>query len=114
MKTIPRPEQFTVQNVCTTIAFCSDGIYFYWIWCPVAVSDKNAKGVPVYMESFKFQVHAMSYDKQYRSISENLFMSYANNKSTDQPAHQHSLISTCVVHCLDRVMSLNIMGVFKY
>ena len=33
-------------------------------------------------------------------------MSYANNKSADQPVHPHSLISTFVVRCLDSVMSL--------
>ena len=33
-------------------------------------------------------------------------MSYANNKGADQPAHPRSLISTFVVRCLDRVMSL--------
>ena len=32
---------------------------------------------------------------------ENLFMPYANNKGTDQPAHLRSLISTVVVHFLD-------------
>ena len=28
-------------------------------------------------------------------------MSYANNKGADQPAHPRSLISACVVRCLD-------------
>ena len=37
---------------------------------------------------------------------ENLFMPYANNKGTDQPAHPHSLISTFVVRCLDSIISL--------
>ena len=32
--------------------------------------------------------------------------SYANNKGADQPAHQRSLISAFVIHCLDSVMSL--------
>ena len=32
-------------------------------------------------------------------------MPYANNKSTDQPAHSHSLISTFVVHCIDSGIS---------
>ena len=34
------------------------------------------------------------------------FMSYANNKSADQPAHRGSLISAFVVRCLDSVTSL--------
>ena len=35
------------------------------------------------------------------SSRENLFMPYANNKGTDQPAHSRSLISTFIVHYLD-------------
>ena len=35
---------------------------------------------------------------------ENLFMPYANNKGTDQPAHLCSLISTFVVRCLDSII----------
>ena len=31
---------------------------------------------------------------------------YANNKGADQPVHPRSLISTVVVRCLDRIMSL--------
>ena len=34
------------------------------------------------------------------------FISYANNKGADQPAHSRSLISAFVVRCLDSVMSL--------
>ena len=33
-------------------------------------------------------------------------MPYANNKGADQPAHPRSLISTFVVRCLDRIISL--------
>ena len=33
-------------------------------------------------------------------------MPYANNKSADQPAHQHSLIGPFAVHCLDSIMSI--------
>ena len=35
------------------------------------------------------------------------FMSYANNKGADQPAHPRSLISAFVVHCLDSIISLD-------
>ena len=35
------------------------------------------------------------------------FMSYANNKGADQPAHRHSLISAFVVRCLDSIISLD-------
>ena len=37
---------------------------------------------------------------------ENLFMPYANNKATDQPAHSHSLISAFVVRCLYSIIPL--------
>ena len=37
---------------------------------------------------------------------ENLFMPYANNKSTDQPAHPRSLISAFVVRWLDSIIPL--------
>ena len=34
-------------------------------------------------------------------------MSYANNKSADQPAHPRSLISAFIVRCLDNIISLD-------
>ena len=34
-------------------------------------------------------------------------MSYANSKGAVQPAHPRSLISACVVHCLDSIISLD-------
>ena len=34
-------------------------------------------------------------------IMRNLFLSYVNNKDTDQSAHPRSLISAFVVRCLD-------------
>ena len=37
---------------------------------------------------------------------ENLFMSYANNKDAEQPAHPRSLISVFVVRCLDSIIPL--------
>ena len=45
---------------------------------------------------------------------ENLFMSYANNKGADQPAHVRSLISAFVVCCLDSIIPLvSISEIFK-
>ena len=44
---------------------------------------------------------------------ENLFMPYANNKGTDQPAHQRSLISTFVVRCLDSIITTCYLQNFK-
>ena len=35
------------------------------------------------------------------------FMSYANNKGADQPAHLRSLMSAFVVRCLDSIISLD-------
>ena len=42
-------------------------------------------GLRVYMNSI------------YTSSWENLFMSYANNKGADQPAHPHSFFTACIV-----------------
>ena len=44
-------------------------------------------------------VHVPRHDK-------NLFMPYANNKASDQPAHPRSLISAFVVRCLDSIIPL--------
>ena len=37
---------------------------------------------------------------------ENMFMPYANNKGSDQPAHPRSLISAFIVRCLDCIIPL--------
>ena len=47
----------------------------------------------------------LHYTKKAISL-ENLFMPYANNKDTDQPAHPRSLISVFVIRCLDCIMPL--------
>ena len=39
-----------------------------------------------------------------------MFMPYANNKGTDQPAHWHSVISAFVVSCLDNAPSFYIQN----
>ena len=46
-----------------------------------------------------------NFDKRARSW-EKLFLTYANNKGADQPAHPRSLISTFVASCLDSIISL--------
>ena len=39
---------------------------------------------------------------------ENLFLPYANNKGTDQPAHVRGLISAFVVRCLGSIFLVSI------
>ena len=56
IKTIPKPDDYSKENPQTTVGFCSDGTYFYWIWFAGAASDKSSKGVPVYLEKFTFDV----------------------------------------------------------
>ena len=41
---------------CTTLGFCSDGSYFYWVWCPANITDKSAKGIHIFVTSFKLEV----------------------------------------------------------
>ncbi|XP_062590799.1 probable E3 ubiquitin-protein ligase HECTD4 isoform X2 [Saccostrea cucullata] len=52
MKTLPTPHGYKNEGPQTTIGFCSDGRFFFWIWVPILPGDKNAKGIPVYMEMF--------------------------------------------------------------
>ena len=40
----------------------------------------------------------------YEPRHENLFLSYVNNKGTDQPAHLHSLISPFVCRSFDSII----------
>ncbi|KAL8604631.1 hypothetical protein ACOMHN_013411 [Nucella lapillus] len=54
-KTIPKPQWMLEGGLCTTLAFCSDGTYFYWVWCQAALSDKSAKSIQVYVTSFRLQ-----------------------------------------------------------
>ena len=35
-----------------------------------------------------------------------MFLSYANNKSADQPVHPRSLIIAFVIHCFDSIIPL--------
>ena len=42
---------------------------------------------------------------QFRALTrENLYLGFANNKGADQPAHQHSLISTIIIPLLDQAL----------
>ncbi|KAK3804042.1 hypothetical protein RRG08_062412 [Elysia crispata] len=47
LKVIPKPKVFVQPGPCTTVGFCSDGLYCYWLWCPALVQDKNAKNINV-------------------------------------------------------------------
>lgn len=58
-KTIAKPESYVEAGPCTTVAFCSDGSLYYWIWCSALLSDKNAKGIQVYLEIFEIKVGAV-------------------------------------------------------
>ena len=48
------------------------------------------------------------------SVRENLSSVFANNKSADQPAHLHRLISTFVVHFLESMISKLASGEIKF
>ena len=41
---------------------------------------------------------------------ENLLMPFVNNEDGDQPAHPCSLISIFVIHCLDGIMSTDVIS----
>ena len=59
------------------------------------------------LTNYRYVHTEISKDKHIWATSwENLFMPNVNNKDTDQPAHQRSLISAFVVHCLDSIISI--------
>ena len=49
----------------------------------------------------------VSYHTNLATSLENLFMPYANNKGTNQPARLRSLISTFVIRCLDSLINIS-------
>ena len=53
-----------------------------------------------------FQNSILLADINWATSWENLFLPYANDKGSDQPAHPRSLISAFVVHCLDSIIPL--------
>ena len=67
-----------------------------YIFCWTSWLEINA---PVFPKNLEMQIYELGHEKT-------CFMSYANNKGTDQPALPRSLISAFVVRCLYSVMSL--------
>ncbi|XP_025090246.1 probable E3 ubiquitin-protein ligase HECTD4 isoform X2 [Pomacea canaliculata] len=59
IKVLPKPPWLLEHGPCTTVSFCSDGTYFYWIWCPSVISDKAAKGISVFVHSFKIDAKSL-------------------------------------------------------
>ena len=55
-KVVPVPEQYTTVGTFTTVAFCSDGVNFYWFWCPGTIADKNVKGQTLNMDVCRVDV----------------------------------------------------------
>ncbi|GAB6029828.1 putative E3 ubiquitin-protein ligase HTD4 [Chamberlinius hualienensis] len=49
------PSSVSVKSVVTTIQFCSDGFYFYWVWCPGSLGDKSIKSQTIYVDTFAVQ-----------------------------------------------------------
>lgn len=56
LKIIPKPGRLLQPGPCTTVSLCSDGVFFYWLWCPALIQDKNAKGVSVNLNAFQLEV----------------------------------------------------------
>ncbi|XP_035690111.1 probable E3 ubiquitin-protein ligase HECTD4 [Branchiostoma floridae] len=52
---VPAPEEYVSGAAITTLALTSDGVYFYWVWSPAVLSDKNARNPPVFMDTFRLQ-----------------------------------------------------------
>ena len=72
-----------------------------------SISDKKVHLTPLQRnESVQFVRMEESTKHIWATSWETLFMPYANNKGTDQPAHLRSLISAFVVCCLDSIIPL--------
>ena len=77
-------------GTCTSDLYSSDWSFFFFFF-------------------FFFEVLFMTSEKEesnWATSWENVFIPYANNKGTDQPAHPRSLISAFVVRCLDSIIHL--------
>ncbi|XP_014672194.1 PREDICTED: uncharacterized protein LOC106812745 [Priapulus caudatus] len=44
-----------IMPFVNTVQFCSDGIYFYWLWIAAVVSDRNASPAAVHLDVFKLE-----------------------------------------------------------
>ena len=69
--------------------------------------SKNPGSGPVMSTKTVWPTFTLHYNAIYiiwATSWENLFMTYANNKGADQPAHPRSLISAFVVRCLDSII----------
>ena len=68
-------------------------------------ADPVGVGVDSCLHSICVQIHITIFGMTIWDTSwENLFLSYANNKDTDQPAHPRSLISVFAIRGLDSMM----------
>ncbi|WAR02868.1 HECD4-like protein [Mya arenaria] len=86
LSTIPKPESYLESGPSTTVAFCSDGALFYWVWCPASSGDKISKGIPVYVDTFEYQ----SENQSLRPVKPRLILT---KKETDAKAINDTLIS---------------------
>nr|XP_033812752.1 probable E3 ubiquitin-protein ligase HECTD4 isoform X2 [Geotrypetes seraphini] len=50
------PNHFPVGSPMTTVHLSSDGTYFYWIWSPMALTDRIPKGQSIFMDIFELKV----------------------------------------------------------
>lgn len=58
-KTLQLPAESVVHEVFTTIALCSDGSHFYWIWCAGSISDKAAKNQNIILDVLSVNVRLL-------------------------------------------------------
>ncbi|XP_059171920.1 probable E3 ubiquitin-protein ligase HECTD4 isoform X2 [Physella acuta] len=58
LKVVSKPSVFVQPGPCTTVGFCSDGVYFYWMWCPTLLQDKSTKNVNVNLSAFYMEKEA--------------------------------------------------------
>ena len=78
--------------------------------CIACIENENKKNVLCWPNQNQIHVGYLAQSVLIWAMPwENLFVPYANNKGTDQPAHLHSLISAFVIHCLDSLISFAVL-----
>ena len=114
---IPYKAQFIVRDLITFLPCERRGNHL----STVASCHQNSYNKAVRWSFWKIRQNQLSWHVRvlYRCSRylttpwENLFMSYANNKETDQPAHRRSLINAFLVRCLDRIIHVPKVAIYR-
>lgn len=55
-KQLELPASCAIEDQYMTVSLCSDGVYFYWMWCVGSLSEKSTRGQSVNLEILSVDV----------------------------------------------------------